>query len=204
MDLGAMYRASRLRVGQLASASESSRPVPATDGWSVHDVVAHLAGIAEDAANGNMAGAPGDDWTAAQVARGRDTSIERLLFQWAGHATLVEAFLSTPEGIDRSAAVVDVNTHEADLRHALGLPVEPDEEFIGWIAPNLLDGFHRAVAERELPPVTVEAGPIEIWRGRLGRRTAGEVGALGWSADPTEYLATWFIFGPRSTPLGER
>ena len=204
MDLGAMYRASRLRVGQLASASVSSQPVPATDAWNVHDVVAHLAGIAEDATTGNMAGAPGDDWTAAQVARGRDRSIEQLLFQWAGHAAEMEAFLSTPAGMDASAAVVDVNTHEADLRHALGLPAEPDEEFIGWVAPTLLDGFYRAVAEQDLPPVTVEAGPIDIWRGRLGRRTAGEVATLGWSTDPTTYLATWFLFGPRTTPLGER
>lgn len=41
-----------------------------------------------------------------------------------------------------------------------------------------------------------------IWPGWLGRRTAREMASLGWSADPTTYLATWFIFGPQSTPLG--
>jgi uncharacterized protein (TIGR03083 family) len=204
MDLGAMYRASRLRIGQLAGGSAATVPVPATEQWNVHDVVAHVAGIAEDNVTGNMAGAPSDEWTAAQVARGREKSVEQLLFQWAGHASTIEAFLSTPEGATASAAVVDVNTHEADLRHALGLTGSPDAEFVGWIAPALLDGFYRAVAERELPPVTVEADPVDVWRGRLGRRTAAEVASFGWSADPAQYLDTWFLFGPRTTPLGER
>ena len=198
-----MYRASRLRIGELVDDGVGAQSVLATPKWTVHDVVGHVAGIAEDAATDNMGGAPGDDWTAAQVARARDKSIGQLFDQWAGHAAGMEAFLSTPEGINASAAVVDVNTHEADLRHALGLAVAPDDEFIAWVAPELLDGFYRAVADGDLPPVIVEADPIDIWRGRLGRRTTEEVARFNWSTDPTPYLDTWFLFGPRSTPLGE-
>jgi uncharacterized protein (TIGR03083 family) len=204
MDLGAMYRASRLRIGQLVDDGVGSLPVPATEQWSVHDLVAHVTGVAEDAVTGNMAGAPSDAWTAAHVARARDASIGQLVERWAGRADELEAMLSSPAGASASAAVVDVNTHEGDLRHALGLPVEPDEEFIAWVAPELLDGFYRAVAEAGLPPVEVEADPVDIWRGRLGRRTPEEIATLNWSADPSRYLATWFLFGPRATPLGER
>jgi uncharacterized protein (TIGR03083 family) len=204
MDLGAMYRASRLRIGELVDPEVAPRPVPATPLWNVHDVVAHVAGIAEDSANDNMAGAPSREWTDDQVARGASKSVGQLFDQWAGHAAPMEGFLSTPAGVNASAAVVDVWTHEADLRHALGLPAEPDDEFLGWIAPEMLDSFHRAVAERGLPPVEVTGEPFDIWRGRLGRRTPDEIAALDWSGDPVPYLDTWFIFGRRTTPLGER
>jgi hypothetical protein len=49
-DLGAMHRASRQRVGDLVADVDPDRAVPATPSWTVHDVLAHLAGLAEAAA----------------------------------------------------------------------------------------------------------------------------------------------------------
>ncbi len=202
-DLGALYRASRLRVGDLLDGVDPATGVPATPGWSAHDLLAHVAGIAEDAANENMAGAPGDAWTAAQVARGRAKSVDELRAQWAVHGERMEAFLSSPAGAQGAAGLVDVNCHEADLRHAFGLPPAPDEAFVGWAAPILLDAFHGAASAAGLPAITVRVEPFELIRSRLGRRTAEEAAALEWSADPAAYLDIWFMFGPRTEPLGE-
>jgi hypothetical protein len=80
--------------------------VPATPEWTVHDVLAHLAGVTQDAATGNMAGAPGDAWTAAQVARGASVSDGDLLALWAEHAPVLEGLLSSPHGASASAAVL--------------------------------------------------------------------------------------------------
>ena len=192
-----------MRIADLVGDTDPTAIVAATPAWNVHDVIAHLSGLAEDAANDNMSGAPGEAWTAAQVERGRDRPIAQMLERWEGHATTLVAVLDSPEGVRSSATVVDVNAHEADLRHALGLPPEPDDEFVSWAAPMMRKFFARAVESAGLAPITVEASDWEVVRGRLGRRTAAEVTALDWSADPAPYLDTWFMFGPRDEPLGE-
>lgn len=205
IDLGALYGAARERITSLVTADgvDPDLVVPATPDWTVHDVVAHLAGIGDDATSGNMEGAPGDAWTAAQVARGAGRSIAELVADWSRTGPLVAMVLSTPEGASRSAAVMDVHTHEADLRHALGLPVALPVNFLAWAGPAMREGFAAAVAEAGLPAVTVTAPDFEWFRGRLGRRTEAEVAAFEWSSDPAPYLDAFFIFGRAAAPLGE-
>ncbi|MDO8403154.1 MAG: maleylpyruvate isomerase family mycothiol-dependent enzyme [Pseudomonas sp.] len=204
-DLGASYRAARERLSALVAAHGPAldRTVPATPDWTVHDVLAHVAGVAHDAATGNMAGAPGDEWTAAQVARGRGQSADALVPLWAQHAPTLEALLSGPNGAMASAAVMDIHCHEADVRHALGLAAELPTEFLAWAGAAMRDRLAQQVAEADLPPVSVQASDFEWFRGRLGRRTAQEVSAYSWSADPAAYLDLFFIFGRATRPLGE-
>jgi uncharacterized protein (TIGR03083 family) len=202
-DLGAAYRAARLRIAALVSDEVGGRPVPATPAWDVHDVVAHVTGVAADGTTGNMAGAPGEAWTAAQVERNRDRSIADMVAEWNDTGPLMEAFLSSPNGTMAGAAVFDIHTHEADLRHALGLPLVVPDEFLGWATERFRTGFAEGVAAAGLPPVHVDAPDVEWFRGRLGRRTVAEVCAYGWSADPAPYLDTWFVFGRAERSLGE-
>lgn len=205
VDPGVLYRTCRERITALVSAPgiDESMVVPATPEWTVHDLIAHLSGIAEDATCGNMAGAPGDVWTAAQVVRGRDKSLHDLLDQWTTLAPLMEAVFSSPEGASRLNGVIDVHTHEADLRNAFGLAPDVPADFLGWVAGMFRGGFAQAVAAAGLPAVEVEASDFEWFRGRLGRRTVDEVSAYGWSADPAPYLDTFFIFGRATRSLGE-
>jgi uncharacterized protein (TIGR03083 family) len=206
IDLGEMYRSCRERITTLVSAPgvDPDLVVPATPEWSVHDVIAHLSGIAEDAAQGNMAGAPGESWTAAQVTRGRERSIAELIEKWNEYAPGMEAFFSSPGGEAMAAGVFDVHTHEADLRNALGLPVAVPADFLSWAAGNFRVSFTDALAETDLPAVEVAASDLDWFRGRLGRRTVDEVCAFGWSAEPAPYLDAFFIFGRASVSLGER
>jgi len=177
--------------------------VPATPLWTVHDVVAHVSGVANDARNGNMAGAPGDAWTAAQVERARGRSIADLLAQWDDDGAVLDAVFSGANGGMLSAGVFDVHTHEADLRNAFGLPSAVPEDFLEWSCPQLRDGFFERVSQQALPAVQVEMPDVELFRGRFGRRTAEEVCAYSWSANPTPYLDAFFIFGRAATSLHE-
>jgi uncharacterized protein (TIGR03083 family) len=203
VDLGELYRNARLRIGDLVSDDVGTIPVAATPLWNVHDVVAHLAGIAEDRVNGNMAGAPGSEWTAAQVERGRSKSVSELVAGWAESARPLEELLSTPAGLAAARSVLDIHTHESDLRTALGLPLQLPDGFVEWMSPLMVEGFHEAVSAAGLAPVEVDASTSEFFRGRLGRRTEVEVRGYAWSADPTPYLDTWFIFGRAEHSLGE-
>lgn len=202
IDLGATYRAARLRVAALANDELADRPVPATPAWDVHDVVAHLAGVMHDVAAGNMEGAATEPWTAAQVERGRGKTVAGILDEWAAGAVGFEDFLSSPDGRKGGSAVVDINAHETDLRTALGLaPAVPDEA-LAWIAGRLREGFDSQVAAAGLPPVTIDVSDFEMFRGRLGRRTSEQVSAFGWSVDPAAYLDIFFLFGPTAKPVG--
>lgn len=203
LDLGAAYRAARERIMTLVTDADPATAVPATPEWNLHDVVAHLAGIVEDVRTGNMQGVTTDPWTAAQVERGRTKSMAQLLAEWTEGAPAIEGFLSSPAGASASRAVYDIHTHEADLCHALGVPALLPANVVDWAAGELLDSFHSAVAAAGLPQVVVGATPFEVLRGRLGRRTEAEVSAYDWSADPTTYLDTWFVFGRRTESLDE-
>lgn len=205
VDLGVLYRAARERISGLVTAPgiDGSLPVPATPDWTLHDVVAHVSGVAVDGTSGNMAGAPGDEWTAAQVARNIGRPIEEMVAEWGQVGPLMEGFLSSPSGTMASAAIMDIHTHEADLRHALGLPAAVPASFLDWAGPAMRSGFAEAVAGAGLAPVAVQASDFEWFRGRLGRRTADEVAAYGWSAPAADYLDMFFIFGRAAQSLGE-
>jgi uncharacterized protein (TIGR03083 family) len=202
IDLGAAYRASRLRVAALIDDSVAARPVPATPEWSAHDVVAHLTGVLNDVAAGNLEGAATDPWTAAQVELGREKPISQMLDEWAAAASGFETFLSSPAGTNASAAVMDVSCHETDLRAALGLAPALTDEMLTWAAESMREGFDAQVAAAGLPLVTIDVSDFEMFRARLGRRTREEVSAYGWSADPAPYLDLFFIFGPTDHPIG--
>ena len=202
-DLGALYRQGRLAVCTLVSDDVGSVPVPATPGWDVHAVIAHLAGVMEDALAGNLAGAGTDPWTDAQVERGATKSIAELVAEWDADSQIPEAVLSTPAGERSARAVVDVLTHLCDLQTALGRPLDPPADGLRWASRRLLEGFADEVAAQGRAPISVELAPVEVLRSRLGRRTADEVRADSWSTDPEPYLDTWFVFGRAAVPLGE-
>lgn len=187
----------------LVAGADPAVRVPATPLWDVHDVVAHLAGICEDALSGNMAGVTTDPWTEAQVARGRGVPVGELVAAWSAGAPLVESVLSESSDPVMNRAVIDVLTHEADLAHALGVPASIPPDALAWAAGVLQADFDEAVARAGLPQVSVVASDWEWLRGRLGRRTTDEVLALDWSADPVPYLDRWFVFGRAASPLGE-
>lgn len=204
IDLGAAYGAGRRRIAALVSDAVGTTPVPATPGWDVHDVVAHVSGVAADGTSGNMAGAPGEAWTAAQVDRNRGRSIADMLAEWETTGALMEAYLSSPSGAMAAAAVLDLHTHEADLRHALGHPLAVPADVLAWAGEMMRSGFADQVAAAGLPAVTVQTSDVEWFRGRLGRRTVDEVCAYEWSRPPEPYLDQWFVFGRAVTSLGER
>jgi uncharacterized protein (TIGR03083 family) len=209
VDLGRWYGDARQRITSLVVGGEhlGEVPVPATPGWDVHDLIAHVVGVVTDAVTGNMDGVTTDQWTAAQVERGRGRPIADLLDEWEAGSPLVEEFLSSSPADGTSTAargVIDIHTHEADLLGALDRPIVLPAEVLTWGATLLAQEFHAAVASGGLPPVEVEASHLEWFRGRLGRRTVDEVCAYGWSRDPGPYLDLWFVFGRAEASLGER
>ena len=122
-DYVACYRDTRTALTALTRSlddPDQARPVPATPGWDVRDVVGHVVGISADLLAGNLAGAGTDEWTAAQVDPRRGVPLADVLAEWSDRApTLEEQVASWPPEF-AATLVADLATHDLDVRGALG------------------------------------------------------------------------------------
>jgi uncharacterized protein (TIGR03083 family) len=211
-DFAAAYDAVRQRLAAEPLADHSTVAVTACPGWSVHDVVAHLAGLCEDWVGQRFDGYASDGWTATQVARFADRPMDEIFAAWSAAAV---AFADLPEDtfVGRPArwAFGDAVVHEADLRGVTGLGRVPEEAVLlslpGAIArwrgvlqeanaPTLLvraPGGHEwwlgpRDAARDEAAVVVETPVYELFRALAGRRSTEQVREWTWSADPQAIL----------------
>lgn len=211
-EVGDRYRSSRLRsMTLLESITESDwvKPVPACPGWRVRDVLAHLVGVIEDAADGQIAGPPSPAQTASEVDRHRADDPGRLLRLWSDLAPAFEARISE---MSLWPALIDVISHEHDMCGALGVRGERDHPDVIRVAKLLthgvpggifieLDGRRREGDQSEV--TTLRVNSFEFLRLRLGRRSRSQVEQLDWSADPAGRLDGVFVFGPADFDLVE-
>jgi uncharacterized protein (TIGR03083 family) len=228
--IASLYReahAQFVAVADLLEASAWTTPVPACPGWTAHDVLAHVSGVADDVVHGRIEGAATDPWTAAQVERGRRVSERSLLDRWAQQVDEVAAIAAA---VGEVRLPLDLHTHEHDLRGALGRPGNRSNPVIDFAAPRLatslvvpapltvrVDGTAFDLAPggdgaaggpaagggTGAAVTSVEVGAFELFRSRLGRRTPAQVAAYRWRGDPTPFLAGWFLFGPATTAVVE-
>jgi uncharacterized protein (TIGR03083 family) len=157
---GKTYTEARRRITDLVTGlgEEAERRVPTCPAWSVRDVIAHLAGVCADILAGNLAGVGTDGWAEAQVRARRDRSIEVLIEEWSQVAPQVERFADHFPGRTGAQWVLDVTTHEHDIRGAIGSPGARRSEGVA-MGLDLLVGvlLHGAVSARGLPPIEVRA-----------------------------------------------
>lgn len=159
-EIGEVYAAGRQRVTELVAdldAAAAATPVPACPDWSVGDVVAHLAGVCTDILAGNIEGVATDAWTAAQVEARRGRSIGELVAEWSEAGPQVEAFAEHFPGRVGSQWVLDLTTHEHDIRGALGRPGARDSEGVGIGVDFMVGGLAASVTARGLVPLEVRA-----------------------------------------------
>jgi uncharacterized protein (TIGR03083 family) len=201
-DYESTYRELRLRVTELLCDRPDDvleQVAPATPEWRVRDIVAHLGGVCDDIAHGNMNGVATDRWTQAQVDKRRGWPFDQVLDDWSEHASVVEPMLN---GIGQPIGqmVFDAWTHEQDVRGALGEPGARD----GAAADIAWEWFvttNGSVGERV---ATVRASRYELLRAITGRRSRAQVRAL--DVDGVELDSLLFVsdfFTPASNDIVE-
>jgi uncharacterized protein (TIGR03083 family) len=215
-EVGDHYRRVRVRLTHMlrdVDEDDWSVPVPACPGWTVHDVLAHLVGIAEDANAGRITGPPTDSENAAQVERHRHDRSADMLDQWDDLAGPFEQLITA---LQVWPAAVDVLSHEQDIRAALGRPGARDDELVLEAARRLIEildvegtivvdlgGETVCSARKPGQDYRLRASAFEVFRFRLGRRSRDQVAALDWEGDPDAVLDDLFMFGPAAQPLSE-
>ena len=215
-EIARHYSAAHERLAGFArglSAEQADTPVPGTPGWSVHDVLAHLAAIPTDALAGRIAGIPTDDQTATQVAERKDRDVADLLDEWAPNVPTMcdgaRADLVPPN------LAVDALTHEQDIRGALGAPPALTAEELRFCTSLYAFGCGRGLKHAGIPPLAIEAtdtdfaftagigepqaavraSEFELFRALSGRRSRDQVAAFEWDGDPAPYLDRFNVFG---------
>ncbi len=208
------YRACRENISALLADRPQAADlgVPACPAWSVRDAVAHLNGICR-----RVAGLPAGRTLEPAPGARRGEDVEPLLKAWDEAAALAEDLLARAAHGRHGIMVMDAFTHELDIRRALGEPV-PDEHPAYATAMNIVaGGFSESVVEHGLPALelvtegaswTVGSGsPVarlsasrhDLVRSLAGRRSHGQISALGWSEDASTWLPA-FRWGPFMPP----
>jgi len=215
-DIARHYQSAHERLAAFArglSADDADIPVPGTPGWSVHDVLAHLAAIPTDALAGRIDGIPSDGQTATQVAERKDRDIAELLAEWAPNVPTMcdgaRADLVPPN------LAVDALTHEQDIRGALGQPPALTADELRFCTNLYAFGCGRGLKHAGIPPLAIEATDtdfafvagigepearvrateFELFRALSGRRSRAQVAAYDWDGDPAPYLDRFSVFG---------
>jgi uncharacterized protein (TIGR03083 family) len=215
-DLSRLYRDTRERVISLVSGLDDEAldtRLPACPRWSVREVLAHLTAVAEDAVAGRLAGIPTEDETAAQVARFRGRDVAEIMACWAEIASSFERVIGS---FRVWPAVIDVTSHEHDIRGAMGQPAARDTQAVWYSAQRLLTGLRPPVSLRvavEDAEFTVgpDGGPelgltttrFEALRWRMGRRSRAQLAGLDWRGDPAAVLDHLVVFGPAGRDVVE-
>ena len=232
-DLADAYRSARSRISGLINDAGvdavADLTVPATPAWTVHLLIAHLRGIVGDVAEGNLEGAPGDEWTAKQVERWRGVPLADLLDEWdRGSAPVEDVLRSGTAGVFTAPLLMDVHAHEQDLRGVLGVPGERTGPFYAWAVEILAGRIPERVSKAGLAPMALNTpighfgpddAPVvlttsewEYTRVAFGRRSAAQVAEMRWTFDGepiaspsavAAYLPLLSRFGLAATPLVE-
>jgi len=189
-DWGEVYRANVDAVCALARtlrAEDLSRVVPATPDWTVHDVLAHLAGSPADLLADRMDGAPSAAWTARHVDERAARSVDELCAEIQGS---VDGVVATLEGNDSPAIVWNCAVHHADLHEAFGKGAPPEAMWrpvLEAVSPRMLGESADAVGD---------VPDYELFRAFFSRRSRTQMTGWGTTLDPAA-LDQLCIFGPR-------
>jgi uncharacterized protein (TIGR03083 family) len=212
------YKRAQQRVLTLVDDDVAATDVPACPGWTVKDVIAHLAGFFTAYRSGNPQEAFGPQWGDREVAARKDRSLQECVTEWNDLVTDPGDLFESRFG---PVAVSDVLAHEQDIRNALGQPGARDDENI---VPSVLMGLSflenkpetqelpalRIVTEeidqtlgQGEPAATMRTSTFELFRTIHGRRTPKQVRAMDWEGDSEPWIPSLFLFGPAERPVEE-
>jgi hypothetical protein len=103
--------------------------------------------------------------------------------------------------------VIDLTTHEQDIRGAVGQPGARDTAELRWSfellaehaveeVPGLRVEVEDATFGPDAPTSMLRGDRYDLFRAMMGRRSSAQLRALGWSGAPLEDVEAMIVFGP--------
>ncbi len=195
---------------EAATDEQVARTVPAAPDWTARDLFSHMVGLGSDVVAGDEPDDHNPDWTAKQVEKRKDATVDDLVTEWRETAEPLREWM-TEHG---TRPLGDVVIHEQDLRGALGVSGGQDTEGLAAIR----DRFTTRVADRlpegttlglvgdswswasdggdpEQADVVVAAPDFELARALMARRSAGQIRSWTRSGDVEPVLDAFATLG---------
>lgn len=216
------YKRSRERITDLVAKVRDSadRNVPACPAWSLHDLVAHVTGIAVDLSAGRLPSGDSQPWVDRQVDERRERTTGDVVAEWNEVSGKFEQLIADdPRAM--WGLVYDVVVHEFDARNALGDRTGRDVSGVSIAAELGLKLVHGDLRRAGLGAITVDmegepiivgdgdptlvlrATPFECLRLLGSRRTRAEVEAANFEGDLRAVVPGLFHMDLPMHSLGE-
>jgi hypothetical protein len=140
-----------------------------------------------------------------------DCSFDELLAEWTERGPTFDVALQSLTGPRSIMAAVDVWSHEQDIRGAVGLRGERDDDRVRFLVGRSVLAFDGRFAEagsaltlivdgeastlgRGTPSATWTTDGYELLRTLTGRRSVAQIRAADWDGDPSPYLDHLHLF----------
>jgi hypothetical protein len=210
VDTGDVYERVRSRFVQTVGALHEdllATRVPATPEWTVHDVLAHVAGLTADLNAQRFpdsSDVTGTIFTARQVAARRATTVADILAEWDREAATFEDGLRLFGYAEGCHFVADLHAHHQDVCGALGLARDDDpatiavslDHYLGFIDSILTAvewGTLDVAIDRQLRTLgsgfggthraQVTGSGFEVLRAFSARRSERQLRTMQWDGD---------------------
>lgn len=216
-----LYRGGRSQLLAMLDGADPETVVAACPAWRVHDVVAHVTGIACDFVAGRLPGSDVNAWTEEQVRSRRDATLMTVLEEWEEALPAFESAMRDQLAAAAGRFAADVISHSFDVATALGRRAAREGDlvdgalrvFAGMLTTRLdqerrpglvIDTGDSTLVTGTAPPAaTVRADAFSALRVLSGRRTQREIRNLDWDGDPGAVLGLLSPFPLPERSLGE-
>jgi uncharacterized protein (TIGR03083 family) len=131
----------------------------------VRQLVGHLAGAPKDIFTGRVGDIPPNEWTARQVSEREQLTLDEVLSTWDSEAAEWVTRIDSEERFG-PILVIDLFTHEHDVRAAIGAPAasEPEaEDAADFVVQTVTGWLDQTLRSKELPALRVRAASEAEW-----------------------------------------
>ena len=184
-------------IGVLRAAGEerAAQIVPTCPDWTAKELACHMYGTCDDLLNGRLEGIGSEAWSQAQVDRHSGKPLDELLDEWAASGDAFDAMVPHIPRPGNYQLVMDMATHEHDIRLAVGSPGAQDDPSLGIGSAYMLRNIAKMDADLAEQIQGCGLTDFDRLRSMTGRRSMAQLQASGIDA---EALARGLAASPRT------
>ena len=172
-------------IGVLRAAGEerAAQIVPTCPDWTAKELACHMYGTCDDLLNGRLEGIGSEAWSQAQVDRHSGKPLDELLDEWAASGDAFDAMVPHIPRPGNYQLVMDMATHEHDIRLAVGSPGAQDDPSLGIGSAYMLCNIAKMDADLAEQIQGSGLTDFECLRSLTGRRSVDQLEASGIDAE---------------------
>ena len=172
-------------IGVLRAAGEerAAQIVPTCPDWTAKELACHMYGTCDDLLNGRLEGIGSEAWSQAQVDRHSGKPLDELLDEWAASGDAFDAMVPHIPRPGNYQLVMDMATHEHDIRLAVGSPGAQDDPSLGIGSAYMLRNIAKMDADLAEQIQGSGLTDFECLRSLTGRRSVDQLEASGIDAE---------------------